>query len=265
MRELPIKIAALGEFKQSTHSRILLVKTLLLALSLLVLINSSLLASQETKPKKVLVLASYKATAPVAHLWNRGIQSVLESENSSPIDIKIEYLDLNNFNDDRYLQLLRDQLRHKFLKFKPDLVMPIYNMALGFVLKHREDLFSGIPVVFAGVEQNYLKGLKTIPNITGLLSVNSYKETLDLALNLHPDTKHVAVVSGAGRIGRTWGTNALEAFRPFEDRVEIVDLTGLPMKNILKKVANLPAQSVVTYIALLEDGDGNRFIGAHFG
>jgi PAS domain S-box-containing protein len=195
----------------------------------------------------------------VAHLWNRGIQSVFESENSSPIDIKIEYLDLNNFNDDRYLQLLRDQLRHKFLKFKPDLVMPIYNRALGFVLKHREDLFPGIPIVFAGVEQNYLKGRENIPDITGLFSVNSYKETLDLALNLHPDTKYVAVVSGAGQIGRTWGKNALEAFRSFEDRVEIVDLTGLPMKSILEKVANLPAQSVVTYITLLVDGDGNRF------
>jgi len=69
------------------------------------------------------VLASYKSTAPVAHLWNRGIQSVFESENTSRIDINIEYLDLNSFNDDRYIQLLRDKLRHKSLKFRPDLVM----------------------------------------------------------------------------------------------------------------------------------------------
>ena len=259
MCELPIKIAALGEFKESTHSRILLVKIFLLVLSFLVVFNSTLLASPETKAKRVLVLASYKATAPVAHLWNRGIQSVFESQNFNQFDIDIEYLDLISFNDDRYIQLMRDKLRHKLLKFRPDLVVPIYNRALGFVLKHREDLFPGIPVVFAGVEQNYLKGWKTTPDVTGLFSVNSYKETLDLALNLHPGTKHVAVVSGAGKVGRTWGTNALEAFRTYEDRVEIVDLTGLPMKNILEKVANMPAQSVVTYITLLVDGDGNRF------
>ena len=261
MCELSIKLnrTVSREFKESTRSRILMVKTLFWVLSLLVLFNSPLFALQETKPKRVLVLASYKATAPIAPLWNRGIQSILQSENSNRIDINIEYLDLNSFNDDHYIQLLHDQLKHKFLEFRPDLIIPVYNRALGFVLKYREDLFFEIPVVFAGVEQNYFKGWKTIPNITGLLNVNSYKETLDLALNLHPHTKHVAVVSGAGKIGRTWGTNALEAFRPFEDRVEIVDLTGLPMKNILEKVANLPAQSVVTYIALLEDGDGNRF------
>ena len=75
MCELPIKLAVPGEFKEPARSRIPLVKTLLLILSLLVLINSSLLASQETKPKKVLVLASYKATAPVAHLWLDSAQS----------------------------------------------------------------------------------------------------------------------------------------------------------------------------------------------
>ena len=80
MCELPIKLAVPGEFKEPARNRIPLVKTLLLILSLLVLINSSLLASQETKPKKVLVLASYKATAPVAHLWNRGITERKQAE-----------------------------------------------------------------------------------------------------------------------------------------------------------------------------------------
>ena len=162
MCELPIKPAVSGKFKESTRSRIPLEKTLFLVMSLLILFYSPLSALQETKPKKVLVLASYKATAPVAHLWNRGIQSVFESENSNRIDFNIEYLDLNSFNDDRYIQLLHDQLKYKFLEFRPDLIIPIYNRALGFVLKHREDLFSEIPVVFAGVEQNYLKDRKTI-------------------------------------------------------------------------------------------------------
>jgi len=259
MCELPIKPPVSSEFKESTRSRIPLVKILLLFFLLLVLLNAPLLAQLETKPKKVLVLASYGATAPVAHLWNRGIQSVFESENSNRIDIHIEYLDLNSFNDDDYIQLLRDNLRHKFLKFRPDLVMPIYNRALGFVFEHRDDLFAGIPVVFAGVEQKFLDGKKNRLGITGLLSVNSYEKTLDLALKLHPDTKQVAVVSGAGKIGRSWGKNALEALRPFEDRIEIVDLTGLPMRTILGKVADLPAQSIVAYITLLVDGDGNRF------
>ena len=119
MCELSIKRAVSSEFKVSIPSRIPLVKILFGVLSLLVLINSTLLASQEMKPKKILVLASYKATAPVAHLWNRGIQSVFESENSSRIDINIEYLDMNSFNDDGYIQLLRDKLRHQFLKLDP--------------------------------------------------------------------------------------------------------------------------------------------------
>ena len=259
MCELLIKISALDAFKKLNHSFIPLVKALILVLPLLITLNAASLTSKETEPKNVLVLASYKATAPVATLWNRGMETVFKSENSGRIDVNVEYLDLINFNDAGYKQLLSDNLRQKLLKYKPDLVIPIYNRALGFVFENRDDIFAGIPVVFAGVEQKFLKGRKIRPDITGLFSVNSYEKTLNLVLRLHPGTKHVAVVSGVGKIGHTWGKNALEAFRPFEERVEIVDLTGLPMRTILEKVANLPAQSIVAYITLLQDGDGNRF------
>ncbi len=259
MCENPIKISASGGFKESIHSRIPFLKSIILVLLLLVFLNSTSLSFQETERKSVLVLATYNATAPVASLWNRGMETVFKSEKSGSIDFNIEYLDLINFNDEGYKQLLSDNLRHKLLKYKPDLVIPIYYRALEFVFEGRDDLFAGIPVVFAGVEPEFFKGRNNRSGITGFFSIHSYEKTLALALKLHPNTKHVAVVSGADNIGRTWGKNALEAFRPFEDRVEIIDLTGLPMGTILEKVAKLPTQSIVTYITLLEDGDGNRF------
>ena len=259
MCENLIKISVSEKFKKLLLSRIPLAKKLILVLLLLIFQNSASLSLQNREHRSVLVLASYKATAPVASLWNRGMETVFNSQKSGSIDFNIEYLDLINFNDESYKQLLCDNLRHKLLKYKPDIVMPIYNRALEFVFEYRDDLFAGIPVVFAGVEPEFFKGRKNAQDITGLFSINSYEKTLDLALKLHPNTKHVAVVSGADKIGRTWGKNALEAFRPFEDRIEIIDLTGLAMETILERVGKLPTQSIVTYITLLEDGDGNRF------
>ena len=165
MRELLIKISALDAFKKLNHSYIPLVKALILVLPLLITLNAASLTSKVTEPKNVLVLASYKATAPVATLWNRGMETVFKSENSGRIDVNVEYLDLINFNDAGYKQLLSDNLRQKLLKYKPDLVIPIYNRALGFVFEHRDEIFAGIPVVFAGVEQKFLKGRKIRPDI----------------------------------------------------------------------------------------------------
>jgi DNA-binding CsgD family transcriptional regulator len=91
------------------------------------------------------------------------------------------------------------------------------------------------------------------------LYVNSFRETLDLALNLHPGTRHVAIVAGADIIGRAWSSAAREAYRPYKNQIEFIDFSGLPMPAILEKVSNLPPKTVVIYIALLEDGDGKKF------
>ena len=153
MCALPIKLPVSGEFKESIRSRIPLVKMLILVLSLLVLFNPTLLAQQEAKSKNVLVLASYKSTAPVGYLWDRGIRSVFEAKTSQRIETHVEYLDLNSFNDEHYIRILQDVLQHKYAKSTPDLIIPIYNRALGFVLEHGSEIFPEVPVVFAGVEQ----------------------------------------------------------------------------------------------------------------
>jgi len=237
----------------------LIAKALLFVLSVFVLFHSTLFASQKPGPKTVLVLASYNPTSPVGFLWNQGIQSALKSQKSFPVDINIEHLDLTRFNDYRYVQRLIDLYSYKYSKNKPDLIIPIYNGALGFVLKYGQDIFPEVPIAFAGVERKFVESHTLRPNITGLLSVNSYGKTLDLAFNLQPDTRHVAVVSGAGIIGGRWGQNAWKAFRPYEGRADFVDLRGLPMQAILDKVSRLPAQTVVMYVTLLEDGVGEKF------
>lgn len=237
----------------------LLAKTFLVVFPVLVFVNPPLFASDGIRPKNVLVMASYKPTLPVAYQWDQGLRSVFEADPAVRIDMNIEHLDLAHFDDDRYVQLLLDLYRQKYSKSKPDLVIPLYNGALGFVLRYGPDLFPGVPVVFGGVEKQFVEGWTLGPNITGVLSVNSYTETLDLALRLHPDTSRVAVVAGADIIGREWSTNARKAFRNYEDRVDFIDLTGRPMKDILEKVANLPGQTVVIYITLLKDGAGETF------
>ncbi|MDX2454698.1 hypothetical protein, partial [Desulfosarcina sp.] len=233
---------------------------LFLILPLWILCSATpLFGAQPSEHKKILLLASYHPSAPVGNLWRLGIRSILESEGHSNVDLDIEYLDVLRFRDARYAQLLTDLLRHKYATSQPDLVVAVYNTALDFMRTHGPELFPGVPVVFAGVEEKFIDIGKLGPNITGMISAPNYSETLDLALRLHPDTQHVAVVSGAGKIGRTWSMNAMQAFQPYGDRVDFIDLTGLPMPTILEKVANLPHRSLVMYITLLEDGAGNKF------
>jgi signal transduction histidine kinase len=175
--------------------------------------------------------------------------------------VNIEYLDLMHFDDERYIQILLDIFRYKYSKPKPDLIIPVFNSAVALVLKHGPDLFPGVPIVFGGVESKFVENRSFGPNVTGYLIDNNYTGTLDLALNLHPDTRHVAVVAGAGPIGRRWSKACREAFKAYEERVDFTYLIGLPLEALLEKLANLSAHTVVFSLPVLKDGVGKKFIG----
>jgi hypothetical protein len=167
--------------------------------------------------------------------------------------VNIEYLDLMHFDDERYIQILLDIFQYKYSKPKPDLIIPVFNSAVALVLKHGPDLFPGVPIVFGGVESKFVENRSLGPNVTGYLTDNNYTGTLDLALNLHPDTRHVAVVAGAGPIGRGWSKACREAFKAYEERVDFTYLIGLPLEALLEKLANLSAHTVVFSLPVLSN------------
>jgi len=261
MCELSKKTAVLHEFKDLTSGRIPFVKLFIWILSFLALFNSTLLASQQSEQKNVLVLFSFRPTFPIASQWDRGIQSVFKQSISPKIVVNIEYLDLMHYEAERYIQILLDILRFKYSKPKPDLIIPVFDSAVDLVLDHGPDLFSGVPIVFGGVESKFFENRSLGQNVTGYLTDNNYTGTLDLMLNLHPDTRQVAVIAGADPVGREWIKACREAFKAYEERVNFTYLIGLPMKALLEKLANLSAHTVVFSLPILQDGAGKKFIG----
>ena len=237
-----------------------LIKALLVFLSVVFFLNPTLFASQHIKRKKVLVLFGFRPTLPVASQWDRGIRSVFEASTSPKTVINIEYLDLTHVYDDIYTRLLLDTYRYKYSNPKPDIIIPVFKGAVDLMLKHGPDFFPGVPIVFGGVESKFVESRSLEPNITGHLTYNNYSGTLEVAIALHPDTKHITIISGAGPIGRGWSKACREAYREYEDRFKFNYLIGLPLDVLLEKVANLPAQTVVIALPILKDSVGSKFV-----
>lgn len=219
------------------------------------------LGAQNIERKNILVLFSFRPTLPVATQWDRGIRSVLESSTSHKMLVNIEYLDLSHFDDKQHIKILLNNLRHKYSNPKPDLIIPVFNSAVDMALKHGPDLFPGVPIVFGALESQFVESQSLEPNITGYLSDNNYTGTLDLALKLHPNTRNVVVVAGAGPIGQGWITACREKFEAYKERVDFTYLAGLTLEDLLEKLAKLPADTVVFSLPVLQDGAGKKFIG----
>ena len=259
MFEFSFKPNDMGELKKSTCNRFPILRTLFSFLIILVIFYPPLFAQQKIEQKKVLVLASYSPTVPVAPLWYKGIQSVFDNSSDTLSKIDIEHLYHQRIQDHRYRKLLVDLFDYKYSKEKPRLIIALYSAALDFALGYRSDLLQDIPIVFGGVDRQSVENRSLGPNIYGIINSTSYKETLDLALTLHPNTRHVAIVAGVDFVSRQSLREAREIYRAYEKRVTFIDLAGLQMADLQKKVANLPPETVVIFIMLLKDGRGKEY------
>ena len=83
--------------------------------------------------------------------------------------------------------------------------------------------------------------------------------TLDLMLRLHPDARHVAVVSGNGPRDRQYAEVFRGVLSPFENRVDFTWLTNLSMKDLRGKLSRLPDHTLVLYLTMFQDAAGETF------
>jgi signal transduction histidine kinase len=220
-------------------------------------------ASEPDTPKLVVVLYPHGSDgAPGILQINRAIKSIFASEAPWRIEICNEYIAAVRLRDGDFKQAQVSFLRQKYAGRKVDLVIAATSTSLDFLLEHRDELFPSVPVVFATADQREVTAHLLPPDVIGVPIRKDLDGTLDLALRLHPDTRRVFVVAGSATFDAHWESEARRTFRSYEGRLEFVYLTGLPMDELLGRVAGLPEQSIVYYIHITQDSTGKPFVAA---
>ena len=104
------------------------------------------------------------------------------------------------------------------------------------------------PIVFVAVERPSPQVLAAGPGLTGIIRANTHRKTLDLALNLHPDTKEVFVISGTPEHDKRFETISRKELAGYEKRVRLTYLTDLPLHELMERVKELPQNSFILYV-----------------
>jgi hypothetical protein len=142
------------------------------------------------------------------------------TENSKEdVEIYRESIDLSRFGSETYQQQLRDFLRAKYAGKKIDVAVAIVKPALDFLLSHGDAIFPGTSIVFCGIDRYELAGRPLPAHVPGVLLKREFAPTLELALRLHPQTKHVAVVAGTSEFDIRLLEQAKEEFHAYENRL----------------------------------------------
>ena len=225
--------------------------------SLVALLASAVASAQD---KRVLLLYDEDKTLPGLAILDESLRSTLGAGLGTSVEFFTESMNLSQFTDEQYEEVLREHYASKYRDEKLDLVVGVMGPALGFLLRHGDAAFPGVPVIFCGADAGDLQGVTLPAHVTGILLKRAFAPTLDIALRLQPETRHVVIVGGTSPFDRHLLELVGNELRAFEDRVSFQYLTELPMGDLASAVARLPPQTVILFVTFFRDGAGRAYI-----
>lgn len=223
----------------------------------------SLACAAETTPvslanKQALILVSVEFGGPGIDQYVAALNNGLKKGGMKSTDIHTEYLDLPTIGD-RLRKPLASLLKEKYREVDFDLVFCVQQPALNFLLNEARDLAPKATVMSA-----YAKLPPGIDIATRKFVFQTsrldYRGTLQRALELFPKTERVIVIQGNSELERARQQNIQDDLAPWSGRLLIEDTRALSFDEIDRKLSNLPPNTVVMGVGILQDAKGDLYL-----
>jgi len=209
----------------------------------------------------VLILLPGQPGLPAATAIASGIRAALLTEWSFRVTIEMEHVDVARFaSPEEEERRLRTVYGSKYRNQRFDVIVAALPEPFQFVLRARDDLWPGTPVVVCGVDERTVRHLKPPPGFAILTIRFDMEGTVRAALALLPDTRHVALVGGASPPEQVYHDLVRQAASAGSG-LDVIDLTTLPVADVLARVSSLPEHTVIVQSSYQVDGAGRRFHG----
>lgn len=216
--------------------------------------------AQETR--RVLVLYELGRSSAAVDIVDREIRAVLEKQTTYHIDLYVEYMETNLFEDPVSQQKIREWYLDKYQDHQPDVIVAAGVTPVHFMMDAHEKNFPGVPIVICGNTEDWTNHPKFDSLFTGTHVNFDPAKTLDLALQLQPDTEQVIVVNGASSFDKSIEGLFHKSLHRYEDKLRFTYLSGLPMGSLLAVLGRTTAHTIILFGTVYEDGTGARFVPA---
>jgi two-component system, cell cycle sensor histidine kinase and response regulator CckA len=210
---------------------------------------------------EILILHSYHK----GMLWTDAISRHLTDalrRIEPAVEIYEEYMDTKRYAGPEHRDRLSRLYRFKYTDRRLSAVVTSDDNAFRFALEHRDSLFPGTPIVFCGVNNLdvYRENVNhPLNNITGVVEAFDARTTLELALQLHPETQTVSIINDRTTTGRS-NRMLLEALsREFSQRVNFQWLEDISMPALLDTIEHLPDRNLILLMSFNRDRETRVF------
>ena len=169
-----------------------------------------------------------------------------------------ETLDLSRFAGLKQDAILRTYVEEKYNNIRFGAIVAIGASAFDLVSRWKSELWPGIPVVFAAIDEMTAAELKFDSNTTGLIMRRTIKSMMTAARILVPDLQGVAVLGGT--LEKVPYRRAyLHEIPMLASESKLSNLTGLPLTEQVMRAGRLPDKTAILYTSLFVDDEGTRY------
>jgi signal transduction histidine kinase len=238
--------------------RVMILRITGLIVCLTAVLVSVHLPAAEMRARSILVLDQSESRGPFYYQIFTGLCSVVNADSRFHTTLYSENLDLSRFNGASYEESLKQQLKEKYRDRPIGVVVAVGMSTLELVLRWREELWPGVPVVFALVDEMDFARLKLPPDVTGGIVKLALADSIKAARAVVPNLDSVVFV------GEPWDRQVV--FRNWKQEIpaaaaglKVIEIMGATMAETRKRVEALPGRSVIVYSAVYSDGEGTFY------
>jgi PAS domain S-box-containing protein len=150
-------------------------------------------------------------------------------------------------------------LHRKYAAHKIDLIFTVGFTPFDLLRSQGSKYFPGVPVVFVNVGDFELPKGGMPQNMTGVLAHADLAETIELAMRLQPETRHLFFVAGNSEYERR-SISLLQPQLSGFHGLDVNYLSDLTLEKLLVRVSKLPEHSTIFFLTLVKDQDGRSYV-----
>ncbi len=241
---------------------LLLAAVLLAALLLATTCLCAPALSADGPPKHVLLLVPIEGPTPAYVELLKGLEAGLRKYYPTRVTLSVEFIRPTPPVGADYQDQLYEWLAYKYSNQHFDAICPLRPEGMLLAEKLQERLWPSVPIVFGMLRSEYRPEFGPRPGATGIVQDLGDEQAIRAALELLPETRHIALVSGPAPIDRTLHQVTTALIHRAAPAIDIIPIAGLSVAATADRLSRLPPQTIIYLGSFSFDAAGRNITTA---
>jgi len=218
--------------------------------------------AQGKKARTCVMFFSYSASMVAYQNMLDGFNESFIQPLSGPISIVTEYLDIGRTNNEAYGRSIVEMYNQKYKENGIDLIIAVGPGILPFLKKAGLKMLKSSPLILVDIFTSQADSVNNASQVNALpiyLKYNYFSISFNKICELFPERRYVYCVNGDGGLDNYYKSILKNIQDSYNGTQKLIDITGISIDSTLRKIAQLPEESIVVMVSYNEDINGLPF------